>query len=794
MQYLGDITSGTTIRGSFNTRTAAGVPITLGGTPVLSVYKDAGTTETTTGVTLTLDFDSRTGHHVFSIVTSDAFYSTGSDYRVVITTGTVDGTSVVGTEVGSFSVQNRTSLVASAIRSAVGLASANLDTQLSGIPTAVWGAGSRTLTGFGTLVADVTTAVWAAGSRTLTAISDSSGITTLLTRIVGTLATGTHQPQTGDSFARLGAPVGSSISADVQTRLATASYTAPPAASVNAAAVRAELATELGRIDAAVSTRLASASYTSPPSSATIVAGVWSAASRTITGGTVTTVNDKTGYSLSQAFPANFAALGINASGHVSRVTLVDTTTTNSDMRGTNNALLAASYTAPANADVSAIKTVTDKLDTALILDGSVWQFTINALENAPTGGGGGGLDAAGVRAAIGLASANLDTQLADLPTVAEFNARSIPSADYFVVGDYTVPPTALANAAAVRTELTTELGRIDTAISTRSTFAGGAVASVTAPVTVGTNNDKTGYALSPAGVTAIESALINEGDGQQLINAIIGVINSNLDLPALELAAIASAVRTNLATELARIDVAISSRLASGSYTAPPTALANATAVRTELTTELARIDVAVSSRQAAGSAGTGARTVTVTVTLDATPLEDAKVRLTKGAETYIADTSVLGQAVFNVDDGTWAVSITAPNTSFAGATLVVDGNEAVTYAVTQTSFPVVVPSVPNTCIVTIRATRGGGETQVRVFITSQGATGRLNERAFVDRVIDSLTDTNGLLVVHLPWSSTPGVGKYRVQLLDVESGEVLHDRVCTVPNILVADYEDLT
>jgi hypothetical protein len=106
--YLGDISEDATIRGSFNTRTAAGTPITLGGTPALSVYKDAGTTESTAGVTLTVDFDSRTGHHVFTIDTSaDAFYATGSDYRVVITTGTVDGTSVVGTEVGSFSIENR---------------------------------------------------------------------------------------------------------------------------------------------------------------------------------------------------------------------------------------------------------------------------------------------------------------------------------------------------------------------------------------------------------------------------------------------------------------------------------------------------------------------------------------------------------------------------------------------------------------------------------------------------------------------------------------------------------------
>lgn len=40
-------------------------------------------------------------------------------------------------------------------------------------------------------------------------------------------------------------------------------------------------------------------------------------------------------------------------------------------------------------------------------------------------------------------------------------------------------------------------LTNLDTAISSRSTYSGGPVASVTAPVTVGTNNDKTGYAIA---------------------------------------------------------------------------------------------------------------------------------------------------------------------------------------------------------------------------------------------------------------------------------------------------------
>lgn len=44
---------------------------------------------------------------------------------------------------------------------------------------------------------------------------DTSGTTTLLSRVVGTLASGTHTPQTGDAFARLGAPAGASVSADL---------------------------------------------------------------------------------------------------------------------------------------------------------------------------------------------------------------------------------------------------------------------------------------------------------------------------------------------------------------------------------------------------------------------------------------------------------------------------------------------------------------------------------------------------------------------------------------------------
>lgn len=111
--YLGDFLLGDTIHFSFNTTDATGAMATLDGTPVISVYKNGSTTESTSGVTLTVDFDSKTGLHHVTINTSTdlTFYSIGSDFEVVIVTGTVSSISVVGTIVGHFSILNRKSAI-----------------------------------------------------------------------------------------------------------------------------------------------------------------------------------------------------------------------------------------------------------------------------------------------------------------------------------------------------------------------------------------------------------------------------------------------------------------------------------------------------------------------------------------------------------------------------------------------------------------------------------------------------------------------------------------------------------
>lgn len=142
MRYLGDFSAGSVVKFAFNTRDSSAALVAMTGSPAVSVYKHGSTTESTSGVTLTQSFDSRTGLHTVAIDTSadGTFYATANEFYVVLTTGTVDGVSQVGTVLAQFSIGNRGSgggLDAAGVRSAIGLASANLDTQLSGINTNV---------------------------------------------------------------------------------------------------------------------------------------------------------------------------------------------------------------------------------------------------------------------------------------------------------------------------------------------------------------------------------------------------------------------------------------------------------------------------------------------------------------------------------------------------------------------------------------------------------------------------------------------------------------------------------
>lgn len=113
MSYEGDIRLGDTIDIKFTTRRfSTGVPFTLAGTPAISAYVGNSTTEITSGITLTVDLDSRTGLNNIRVVASGGNgFAAQTNVSLVITAGTVDGVSVVGECVGSFSIENRSALV-----------------------------------------------------------------------------------------------------------------------------------------------------------------------------------------------------------------------------------------------------------------------------------------------------------------------------------------------------------------------------------------------------------------------------------------------------------------------------------------------------------------------------------------------------------------------------------------------------------------------------------------------------------------------------------------------------------
>ncbi len=110
---------------------------------------------------------------------------------------------------------------------------------------------------------------------------------------------------TGDIFGRIGAPVGATISADISsvkldTNTLTTNYT-PTRAS------------KLDNLDATVSSRSIYAG-TDTPGVGTLLSRI--ASTLVITGGKID-VNDKTGFSLTQAFPVNFSNLAVDSGGRV---------------------------------------------------------------------------------------------------------------------------------------------------------------------------------------------------------------------------------------------------------------------------------------------------------------------------------------------------------------------------------------------------------------------------------------------------------------------------------------------
>lgn len=208
-QYFGDYLEDETVYIPFNTfdsnDPSASVTITNLADADIMVHKDGSVTQIATdGATVAIDFDSITGNHLITIDTSaSADYSTGSDYLVRIEGTTVDA-ATINAWVGSFSIENRAG--ARALRATT--AGRTLDVTATGAAGIDWGN-----------IENASTAV----DLSATDIQLCDTITTYTGNTV----------QTGDSFARLGAPAGASVSADVADIPTVAEFNARTLASAD---------------------------------------------------------------------------------------------------------------------------------------------------------------------------------------------------------------------------------------------------------------------------------------------------------------------------------------------------------------------------------------------------------------------------------------------------------------------------------------------------------------------------------------------------------------------------------
>lgn len=353
-------------------------------------------------------------------------------------------------------------------------------------------------------------------------------------------------------------------------------------------------------LDTTVSSRLASGSYTAPSNltAAQIATGVWqdtTAGDFTVSAsigksimngvalGTGLTVNDittKTGFSLSQTFPSNFSSLAITAGGAVTAGTVSDKTgyaLTQSFPTNFSSLAITAlgKVTVGTNDDKTGYtaSTVSDKTGYALI----------SGYDPAKTAAQAG--DAMTLTAAYDAAkTAATQTSVDDLPTNSELTAALAGSDDATLAAI-----AALNNLSAAQVN-----AEVDTALAD---YDGPTHAEMTAELA----------SADDAVLTAIDALPTNA----ELATALAGADDATLAAISALNNLSAAEVRTELSTELGRIDAAVSSRLATGGYTAPPAASANASAVFSSVLAagftfeEIVRLVAAVNLGKTSGQQG---------------------------------------------------------------------------------------------------------------------------------------------------------------------------------------------
>jgi hypothetical protein len=379
------------------------------------------------------------------------------------------------------------------------------------------------------------------------------------------------------------------------------------------------------------------------------------------------------------------------------------------------------------------------------------------------------------IRTTLGMATNNLDAQLLALSEYVD----CLPET-------WVVPPAA--------SDWTpTRAGYLDAAVSSRSSHTAANV--VTA---LGTGSTLTACAtadVSGLATSAELAAVQTHGDSTWATADVSGL--STFD-PTTDTVTLANGAHGGAAASLTLADYSDFQGSSSGgdaTEAKQDTIIGHLTGIKgtgwSGDTDALTEIRNAVDSIE--GASGSGARTVVITVQdTSSNDLENASVRLTEGANTYIATTDSSGEATFNLDDYTYTVAVSKAGYTYSGTTLVVDGDETRTYQMTPLS--ITEPGDADLCTVQFRVNLSGTPVQgavcrARLQGTNQATDGTILSNAELSDTTDSLGVADLQLVQ--AGAITKGSGRYKIW---VEiSGKPVASVETTIPNESTYLFEDL-
>jgi hypothetical protein len=331
--YLGDFLAGETVDFKWNTTAVGTGSITRATNGSIRIYKNESLTQRSSaaGITDTEDFDSLTGLHHLTIDLSDdtdaGFYVAGSDYAVVIEGMIVDG-ETFNAALAHFSIENRSNLSAAQVNAEADQALADYDgpTNTEMVARTIAAASYATATAQTTAQNDLDLLTGADGavlaaSQPNYAPATAASLATTDGKVDDILTdTGTTIPGT---IAALQATA-DAIETDTQDIQSTLAGLNDVSAGEVADAVWTEAIADHGGVAGSTAEALANAGAAGTPPTVEEIADE---------------VETRT----------------------IARVTLVDTVTVNTDMRGTDNAATAADL-ATLDGKADDIKAKTDSL------------------------------------------------------------------------------------------------------------------------------------------------------------------------------------------------------------------------------------------------------------------------------------------------------------------------------------------------------------------------------------------------------------------------------------------------